>query len=425
MSLKGRLNSMSWPGYFYQFTGLHSFLTGLLPFFLPVILWSETQSLTVVAGFIALSGFSFLISLLVWEALRSSRYRRMVIACSFLAEAVLISTLVIEEGIHGLAHSSVVWMGLLNGIYGCFYWLSLRMLFIQDGKQQIEDASSRSGNRFGNFQLLVGVLLKFGILGGAFLLEGGYTGVLLLVSLLVSGFGFVGVFILSGARSSEAGLMGPKVSLRAIVGFQNPGFPRTVFFIDGLFLFLESYFWVLSLYIISHESFARLGVLVVGLAVILAVMFLVIKTRIDAADSHKVFVLATLLYGCSWWLRGSVDNQLSPVLLSIGVIGIAFMTSFFRMSFNKLFFDRIPGDQVALFVLAKSGYTQAGVAVLFGVLALVFNRTDFQGQDLQVLYWMSAPLSLIYLAYIWQASNAAQSNVLQKECHARNTHAQG
>ncbi len=88
--------------------------------------------------------------------------------------------------------------------------------------------------------------------------------------------------------------------------------------------------------------------------------------------------------------------------LSASILLIAFMTSFFRLSFNKQFFDQIDEGRSQVFILAKSWYTQFGVAVWFGVLALVLLTTEGQMGALSIIYSLSAPMALVYLLYARQ-----------------------
>ena len=383
-------------GFFYQFTGLHAFLTGLMPFFLPVILWRETESLALVSGFISLSGIGFLAGMGLWEGLRIRGYSRAVIAGSFVAETVLVSVLVLENASVGLTDWGVIVLALLNGIYGCFYWLSLRAMFVsheESGRKQ------HNGNRFGNFQLVVGILLKVGILAGAWLLEARYDVWLVALSVLFAIAGIKAVYSSPNCQAIAMALEQPSVRFRDITGFRSGNWSRTVFVLDGLFLFLESYFWVLSLYLVSQQSFTRLGIIIVGLAVLLSLLFLLIKRHIDAADPGMMFLLAVTMYALSWVLRGYVGEDLGTTLLSAAIILIAFITSFFRLSFNKLFFDQIQPGKAPLFILAKSGFTQTGVTFFFGLLTFYFSVSGTDESALTLVYWCSAPLSLVYLLY--------------------------
>ena len=52
---------------FYQFLGIHSFLIGLFPFFVPVFLWQLGLDLAQIAFFIAITGTGFVFSLWIWD----------------------------------------------------------------------------------------------------------------------------------------------------------------------------------------------------------------------------------------------------------------------------------------------------------------------------------------------------------------------
>lgn len=173
---------------------------------------------------------------------------------------------------------------------------------------------------------------------------------------------------------------------------------RPVFVVDGLFLFLETWFWILSLYLLGSQSLSRLGITVIALALLLSLTFLVIKRWIDKSNAINVFRLALLLYAGAWCLRGLSSTIIEPTLLTVVILTIAFTTSFFRLAFNKLFFDRMEPDQTVLCILAKSWYTQTGVTVFFALLALLL--LEHPGIDaLPYIYWCSAPLALVYMLY--------------------------
>ncbi|HCO60758.1 MAG TPA: hypothetical protein DIT58_11275 [Porticoccaceae bacterium] len=60
--------------YFYQFSALHALLIGLMPFFIPVLLWQHGGSLAELSLVIAATGAGFVLGLMGWEWLRSHRY---------------------------------------------------------------------------------------------------------------------------------------------------------------------------------------------------------------------------------------------------------------------------------------------------------------------------------------------------------------
>ena len=76
---------------------------------------------------------------------------------------------------------------LINGAAGCFYWSTQRLLF------QAITEDKNTGNTFGNFQILVVVALKTGVLVGSYLLGMEYFIGVLSLSFIVSLFGFAAV----------------------------------------------------------------------------------------------------------------------------------------------------------------------------------------------------------------------------------------
>ena len=151
--------------HFYQFSGFHSLLIGLLPFFLPVILWDSGASLAQISAFIAVTGIGFIASLWIWDQLRASNQWRRIIALSFAAELLLICALAWNLNNHGEASILLIGTALLNGVYNCFYWSTQRAMF------NTITSDKNTGKTFGNFQILVVILLKLGILSGGYLLE--------------------------------------------------------------------------------------------------------------------------------------------------------------------------------------------------------------------------------------------------------------
>ncbi|PVZ69690.1 hypothetical protein [Pelagibaculum spongiae] len=395
--------------YFYQFSGLHALLIGLLPFFIPVILWRQQQSLAQVAWFISISGFSFLIALGLWEKLRNSRFNHSMIKLAFFSECLLVGMLVLMPQ----TSFQILVLAVLNGVYSCCYWLPQRMLFKK------LSTSQNSGNEFGNFQILVGILLKIGILTGGYLLENHGGSWLLALSLLISA---VGLWMQQSVNNRQQidQAVGQQtvetVPLSEVIRFKDSQNSRGVFIVDGLFLFLESYFWLLSLFFIGQQSFSRLSLIIVTLTICLSVIFFLIKRQIDKVDAYKLFQAATVLYIASWILRGWVSPDHNNLMLSIAIVAIAFFTSLFRLAFNKLFFDLADKQPTQRYLLAKSWFTQLGVGVFFAAVALLlqllsnsqlglpFNYDQLNNNQtvLSWIYWASAPLASIYFLYARQ-----------------------
>ena len=75
---------------FFQFAGIHSFLIGMLPFFIPVLLLQRGVTIEGIALFIAVTGLSFIVSLKVWQQLYNRREWQLIISASFVVELMLV-----------------------------------------------------------------------------------------------------------------------------------------------------------------------------------------------------------------------------------------------------------------------------------------------------------------------------------------------
>ncbi|MEH6343657.1 MAG: MFS transporter [Bermanella sp.] len=378
--------------YFYKFTGLHSILIGLLPFFLPVMLVQKGATLSQLALFVGLTGLGFIFTLFIWDKIRQQGHWRVLIIGSFILELMLVLAIVLLQGIK----DQYVWLALLallNGAYNCFYWSTQRLMF--SGMT----TSKNSGDKFGNFQILVVILLKIGLLMGALLIESkGQMAIFALSSCLT----VVAILIFIKASPPSAVqplLLKQSVSISEIFNFRDKNSSMLIFIVDGVFLYLESYFWVVSLFYVTEQNVFQLGILIVSLTLVLALLFYVIKSRIDSFNVHRVYLLACVLYALSWLLRGQINTEISTVWLYITITLIGFLTTFFRLAFNKRFFDVASLEATHQYILCKSYYSQAALAVFF--ITLSFFLIDGQENQviLQNLYWLASPMALMYLAY--------------------------
>jgi hypothetical protein len=397
-------------GLFFKFAGFHSFLIGLLPFYIPILLWKQGYALWQLSFFIALTGLGFLLALPLWKILYGNDQWFKIISTSLVLEALLFSVVLFISALPLVA--SLFLVALLNGAYLCFYWTSQRTLFTQ------LDNGAGTGNNFGNFQIVVMVLLKVGILLSAVLLEQGYEAILFSLSLAITVFAILSLkadsyFSVKPAVNAELGIR--KNSKRSDVLLDKP--TRVVFYLDGLFLYLESYFWLLSLYLIAQQDIMQLGLLVVALTLLLAVIFWLLKGRIDGFPVNTIFMVAIVGYAASWLLRGmlgsdsyfssSFSSLLSSEINYPIILLIAFLTSFFRLSFNKRFFDHVKANQTSMiqYLLDKSALSQLGVLIFFSVLGCIMlalsmtNLPNSVNSQISWIYMTAAPLALIYGFY--------------------------
>ena len=402
---------------FFQFAGIHSFLIGMLPFFIPVLLLQRGESMQGIALFIALTGLGFVFSLKVWEKLYHKQNWRFIIGMSFVIELLLVITLLFSDNQWQLTLAA-----LLNGAYNCFYWTTQRVLFstmtssasisartpITEEKDTAV-TTTQTGRQFGNFQILVVVLLKLGIILGAFLLEEDALGLLLIASTTVSLAAIVWFFqsvkIRSFSATNEimlAGIRGDSPSrATSLFRFKDKQNSAVVFYLDGIFLFLESYFWVISLFFIAKESIKELGIIIVLLTIFLSVIFYLLKNRIDNLDRNKVYISAVIFYAVSWVLRSLLNPESPNELIYPAILLIAFLTTFFRLSFNKRFFDNAKQHNPLQYLLAKSYLSQIGIVIFYSSVALLASYFSDLQTSLSLLYLILTPIALVYLVYTY------------------------
>ena len=372
---------------FYQFSGAHSLLIGLLPFFLPALMWKGGLSLAEISWFIALGGLSFAMMLHAWDALRIRFGYRALLFFSFLFEFAVVAAIVSDTDLSVIYLTAVAY-----GAYGCFYWMTQRLLFLEC------TSNDNTGRKFGNFQIIVTVLLKIGILAGGFLWDNWGAASVFWFSLALTAPTVLYYFL---CGLPDSGLSAAKTTaLTGLWRFSDHYRSRIVFFVDGLFLFAESFFWVISLYLIANQDFSQLGILVVVLSILLAGLFFVIKNKLDSIEPQLIFVIAVNGYTLSWLMRGLIDRDTPQLWLYPAIVVIAFLTTLFRLVFNKRFFDIAREQSAVFYIVAKSYWSQTGLACLFFLTGVIFYFSEGAAQyHLSLFYYLLAPVSLLFLYY--------------------------
>lgn len=387
--------SLDQPKYFYQFSGVHSLLIGLLPFFIPILLWQRGVPLAQISAFIAITGIGFIGTLWYWDRLRSQQRWSIMIALSLAAEVFLVGALLLQHSLFIL-----ILTALIYGVYNCLYWSTQRALFSR------ATCHNNTGKTFGNFQILVVVLLKLGILIGGFLLANHGIDSIGWLSIVIA---VVGLLYLAkqqlGHRVAESITEEPALTIKEIVGFKDKQNSKLTFVVDGPFLFFESYFWVLSLYFLIQQDLIKLSLTIVCLTALLALVFYFIKNKIDHADQQLVFTIAVALYALSWFFRGNLDIGTPALLMYSTIVVIAFCTTFFRLAFNKRFFDTARESRPSRYLVLKSYYSQFGIVVFFSIMALVLTNDTPIEELLALSYWFVLPLVLIYGCYAKRTPN--------------------
>ena len=396
---------------------------------MPVYLWQLGLSLAGLCLLLGISGLAFSAALVTWQRLARTRALTRLVGLTFVLELVLITCVALAgpllgadtptpqgQGIRSgepsraLGSASTIQaatlvallVGAANGAYNAFYWTTQRALFAGLGTER------DSGRRYGNLQIIVAGFLKVGILLGGFLLD---TGGLHWILLLSAAVGLLG----ARALAADAGCLPlqdePHLSVRRALAYRDAHGSARVFTIDGLFLYLESHFWTLSLFLLVREDHSRLGVVVVVLGIVFALLFLLIKNRIDrpgAADA--VYRASVALYALSWLLRLAVDEAAAASVTLALLVGVTFCSSLFRLAFNKRFFDiarhgasgtgaDVPLGPVA-YLIAKSHVSQLCMAALFLPLGVLVHASGTADDILLgTLYLLAVPLSFAYLGY--------------------------
>jgi MFS family permease len=374
---------------FYLFTGFHSFLLGLMPLFIAVILWDKGITISEISAFIALTAVGFLFALYYWDRLRAAHDWKKLISLSFLFQSALVILLMWAKP------SILLTIGaLINGAAGCFYWSTQRLLF------QAITEDSNTGNTFGNFQILVVIALKVGVLFGSYLLGMQYLISLLLLSFIVALLGFLLVYknLIMDAQLLHMKQV-PAFTLKQIIHFKDQHQSVLIFVIDGLFLFLESYFWLLTIYMLTQQNVMQLGLILIALTIFLAVIFFFIKKYIDSVNTQKIYNIAVIGYAFSWLVRGVLNTEMDSVMIYSGLLLAAFLSNFFRLAFNKRFYDIARKELPTRYMICKSYYSQFMLVVFFALIAIFTLSADTAVHQLQVVYLVCIPLAIFYFVY--------------------------
>ncbi len=377
-----------------------------MPFYLPVFLWGHGFDLSAVTLLMSATGAGFLVSLQIWQThVRQITLRRLFTRI-FAVEISLValclswpaaySLLPISMGLSpsALILTSALVLGFVSGTYNAWFWTTQRTLFLA------MTADSNTGRQYGNFQIIVTIFLKVGILLGGLLLDAGPSRWGLLLATVVVASGMV-LWYRKVLSDSYLPLTSSKtVTLFASWRFRDKFRSFPIFVLDGIFLFFESHFWLLSLFLVAQQDFSSLGLIVVALALFFAITFWLLKNTIDKFTGNTTYAVATILYAASWLLRAGVDADMTRNTLLIHLLLITFFSSFFRLAFNKRFFDLARQHEGTHYLLVKSYLSQCIIAIFFMILAIALVQANTQGLDhLPLVYGFAAIASLGYLLY--------------------------
>ncbi|WP_392339693.1 hypothetical protein [Moritella marina] len=365
--------------YFTLFSAIHSFVIGLLPFYLPILIWQQYQHLAPLTEFIAWTGAGFVIALYGWHQLFTRGYWRTLVVLSFVLELGLIYVALFH-----VASTHLIILGLLNGLFNCSYWMLQRILF------NSISGSDNTGRLFGNLQLILGLSLKLGILFGGYFMQS-QPWVIFALS-LIAGIGFCIMTLSSLTTQTFVYQHSDHRQPKTAISLRD----KLVFLVDGPFLYLESYLWVVSIYHLTNSDTSQFSLTVIALSLALAVIFYFIKNTIDKQPQYRLYQVATLLYLGGWLLRGWISADWSGFAIGLGLLSIAFATALFRLYFNKRFYDKAKQQANYHYLVSKSLYSQLGIVLFFTGLSALSSLITL---SLSQIYWAVLPLIAVYVLY--------------------------
>lgn len=373
-------------GWFYLFTGVHSFVIGLFLFFAPVWLWQQGFNLAEISLTISLMAASFLGTLWIWDRARSTYSPRVFNWAALCLGTLLVAMVFAVEQVWFLPV-----FGLVLGGYNCLMWTTQRALFLD-----LIDPST-SGQAYGNLQVFVFLVLQVAIFSGAYLNDYSYYGWLLLLVGLLS---LIGGCLLhwSGRDLTWPKTLQklPALSFRDIINFKDRVGSRSIFLLDGPFLFFESWFWLLSLFWLAGESILNLGWLVIGLALVFSVLFWLLKNFVDRWENAgiNIYRWAVFLYLVSWGMRAFIPQLENWTIIGLMLVMIMFFTTYFRLLFNKKFYDQSHQGRGHHYLILKSYYSQFSLVIVFMIFGLLnLTQTDIS--------WLYGALTFFGLGYLW------------------------
>jgi len=375
--------------------GGHSFLIGLLPFFIPVVVWQAGFKLAHLSLLIGISGLTFCAALGTWQYVARQWPLTRLIALTFVLELGLIASL----SLLGEAIWTLLPLAVCNGLYNAFFWTTQRTLFISVTEQ------NKTGQQYGNFQIFVTVFLKIGLLAGGLLLDAGGINWLILLSAIVGLASSLWFYRQIKQTTNNQSLDNfQPTNLVQSLRYDDPQHARRIFIIDGLFLYLESHFWTLSLFLLVKQDYSNLGITVVVMALVFSVLFYAIKNIIDKYSGAAVYSVAVVLYAASWAVRAVIDPDTPKQWILVALVLITFCSSFFRLAFNKRFFDIAMRGSQTRYLLIKSYVSQFVLGLVYVTLAALLFVWP-QAVSFTTVYIAAAIIALLYAGY----GNTSQS----------------
>jgi hypothetical protein len=149
----------------------------------------------------------------------------------------------------------------------------------------------------------------------------------------------------------------------------------------------------------------------VVLAIVFALLFWLLKNTIDQWAGDRIFALAVSLYALSWVLRAFLDSSMPPFWLYANLVIITFCSSFFRLTFNKRFFENARYTGAVRYLLTKSYVSQWWLGIGFLGVGMTLKQFSPDSDSMLVYsYWLAAAVSFGYLLYLKNTGPANSSS---------------
>lgn len=376
----------------YNFLWIHSVIMWMYTFFLPLLLLKMNFSLSEISLFISITWLSYFIFLYIWDILRIKFWLKLLIYLSFLLESLLIiSWFALNDSILLLSITAFLYWW-----FNCFYWVTQRVLFISNIDK------TNAWNSYWNVQIVSFLLIKLWVLIGSLLLENNSFVILLLSAVIIN---LSWIFYFSRMKIDKKFLDNFKehklLTFKEVIRFKDDLKSKFIFILDGPFLYLESFFWIITLFFITDENYRNLWLLVITLTFSFSLFFILLKKNVDKINPKKILYIWVGLYSLSWLLRWFITTIKDEYLSYLLVLIIIFFTAFFRLIFNKQFFQTSKNTDTHKYLLIKSYYSQFSLFLFFWILSIVFYFFEWNILfNLNIIYFIAFIFSILFIFYL-------------------------
>jgi len=373
----------------YIFIFVNTLISGIFGIFLPVYLFDIGFLFSEISFFIAISAFAYFLSLFAIERIISKFEVKKLMTFTFLIYFLMISLIYLFNK----SKFFLIMLGTLSGIYLSFFWIIQRLLFLNSIEY------SNIGEKFANIQIFVLVISQLSILAGAYTLENFDFGTVYWISIILLVFS---IFLISIGNDKNLTFKENEqayepMTISYIKNFKDSHNSKFIFTIDGIFLYLETYFWLLVIFLFLNSNFLNAGLIIILVTVIFYFLYLFIRNIVNKSNSKILFNIAVFFYSLSWFLRYffdiSANNSISYVLIII----IGFFTMLFRLVYNKFFFKIAKQTLLSKYIFLKSYYSQFFILISFFIFGIIFTLFNQSEQVFKLIFLIASISSFLYL----------------------------